>query len=65
MPDSRASYAAGGHLGLILSAVAILPLIALGNPAVALLVGGAIALAMDRVPVPQASRFGRYALQAA
>jgi len=55
----------GGHIGLILSAVAIGPLIALGNPAVALLTGGVLALGLDRTPVPQASRFGRYALQTA
>lgn len=65
MRTSRAAYALGGHLGLILSALTIVPLIVLGNPAVALLTGGVIALAMDRSPVPQAGRYGRYALQTA
>ncbi|MGE0622469.1 MAG: YeiH family protein [Pseudomonadales bacterium] len=65
MPTSRAALTAGGHLGLVLSAVVIGPLIVLGNPAVALLTGGIIALSLDRAPVPQASRFGRYALQTA
>lgn len=65
MPISRAAYPLGGHLGLVLSAIVIGPLIAVGNPAVALLTGGVIALGMDRAPVPQASRFGRYALQTA
>jgi len=65
MQHSRVADALGGHLGLVLSAIAIGPLIALGNPAVALLTGGVIALGLDRAPVPQASRFGRYALQTA
>jgi uncharacterized integral membrane protein (TIGR00698 family) len=53
------------NIGLILSGVAIGPLILLGNPAVALLVGGGIALAFDRAPFANASVVGRYSLQTA
>jgi uncharacterized integral membrane protein (TIGR00698 family) len=65
MPDSSRTWPAGGHLGLIVSAVAIGPLILLGNPAVALLVAGVIALTLDRVPVPHAGVFSKYCLQTA
>ncbi|MEM8767411.1 MAG: putative sulfate exporter family transporter, partial [Pseudomonadota bacterium] len=41
------------------------PLIYLGNPAVALLAGGTIALALNRTPVPQASVISKYCLQTA
>ncbi len=53
------------HLGPLLSAIAIGPLILLGNPAVALLVGGIIALALNRVPVPRAGLMSKYCLQTA
>ncbi|MGD8415635.1 MAG: putative sulfate exporter family transporter [Pseudomonadales bacterium] len=65
MRSPSGAYASSGHLGLILAAVAIGPLIYVGNPAIALLVGGAIALALDRTPVPYASLIGRYTLQTA
>jgi uncharacterized integral membrane protein (TIGR00698 family) len=51
--------------GLIVSAVAIGPLVLLGNPAVALLMAGALALGFDRAPVPHAGVLSRYALQTA
>lgn len=63
--NSRVLPAGGGNLGLILSIVAIGPLILLGNPAVALLVAGIIALTLDRVPVPRASTLSKYCLQTA
>ena len=65
MPGNSQAISPGNHLGLILSAVAIGPLILLGNPAVALLVAGIFALALDRVPVPKASLFSKYCLQTA
>ncbi len=65
MPDSSRALVPGGNLGLILSAIAIGPLILLGNPAVALLVAGTIALALDRIPVPSASILSKYCLQTA
>ena len=52
-------------LGLILGGLAIGPLILLGNPAVALLVGGAITLTLNRTPFAQAGMVGKYALQSA
>lgn len=65
MPDSSPAWGSSSNLGLILSGVAILPLIVLGNPAVALLAGGAITLVLDRTPVPRASVASKYCLQAA
>jgi len=65
MPGSSQVVSSGNHLGLILSAVAIGPLIYLGNPAVALLVAGLITLTLDRVPVPRAGTFSKYCLQTA
>lgn len=59
------SRAPGNNLGVILSAVAIVPLVLLGNPAVALLVGGTITLLLDRTPVPAASVGSKYCLQTA
>ena len=53
------------NLGIVVSGLVIGPLIFLGNPAVALLAGGAIALTLNRVPVPAAGLMGKYALQAA
>lgn len=41
------------------------PLLYVGNPALALLVGGALALAMNRAPVALPSSYGRLTLQAA
>ena len=37
--------------GIVLSVLVLPPLVAFGNPAVALLVGGAIALTFNRVPI--------------
>ena len=51
--------------GLITSLLVIGPLIFIGNPALALLAGGAIALWLDRSPVAQASMLGKYCLQTA
>ena len=68
MPGSRLtgqSWSSAPHLGPLLSAIAIGPLILLGNPAVALLVAGVIALTLNRVPVPRASLYSRYCLQTA
>ena len=59
------SAPAASPLGWILCGAAIVPLVLLGNPAVALLVGGAIALLLDRAPVPIAGVAGKYCLQAA
>ncbi len=61
---------AGGihaHLnaGAFVCLLAIGPLLVLGNPAVALLVGGAIALTLNRTPIAQAGVIGRYCLQTA
>lgn len=53
---------AGIYLGC---GLALVPLILIGNPAVALLVGGAIALLMNREPIPRAGLLGRYCLQTA
>ncbi len=55
----------GPRLGIALSAVAIGPLVWLGNPAVALLVAAAMALALNRAPLPRAGMMSAYALQAA
>ena len=41
------------------------PLLYVGNPALALLVGGALALTMNRAPVALPSSYGRLTLQAA
>lgn len=65
MPDSSPAWGSSSNLGLILSGVAILPLILLGNPAVALLVGGTITLVLNRTPVPRASVASKFCLQAA
>ncbi|TNF80270.1 MAG: putative sulfate exporter family transporter [Gammaproteobacteria bacterium] len=65
MPGSSQALAPGNNLGLILSAVAIGPLIFLGNPAVALLVAGIITLTLDRAPVPRAGTLSKYCLQTA
>lgn len=54
------------HAGvLVCCALLLVPLILLGNPAVALLVGGAIALTLNRIPIPRAGLLGRYSLQTA
>ena len=65
MPGSSPAWSSGSHIGVILSAVAILPLVLLGNPAVALLVGGIIALTLDRAPVPHSGTGSKYCLQMA
>lgn len=65
MPGSSQVVSPGNHLGLVLSAVVIGPLIFLGNPAVALLVAGLITLSLDRVPVPRAGTLSKYCLQTA
>ena len=65
MPGSSETLSSGNNLGLILSAVAIGPLILLGNPAVALLVAGVITLILNRAPVPRASVLSKYCLQTA
>ncbi len=65
MPGSSQVLSPGGNLGIIISAVAIGPLIYLGNPAVALLVAGVLALTLDRVPVPRAGVLSKYCLQTA
>jgi uncharacterized integral membrane protein (TIGR00698 family) len=64
-PNPGQAVALSPNLGLILGAVVIGPLIWLGNPAVALLVGGAITLTLDRKPFAQAGTVGKYALQSA
>ena len=65
MPSLSPPLAAGGPLGPLLAALAIGPLIYLGNPAVGLLAGGAIALALNRTPVPLAAVVSKYCLQSA
>lgn len=50
---------------LFLPLLALPPLLWLGNPALALLVGGAIALLANRSPVPSAARLSALSLQAA
>jgi len=54
------------QVGVYAACAAVLaPLIMVGNPAVALLVGGGIALVMDREPIARSGLFGRYCLQTA
>ncbi len=55
----------GSGLGIFVAVVALPPLIYVGNPAFALLVGGAIVLVIDRGLVPQASTLSGYCLQTA
>ncbi len=55
----------GSGLGIFVVVVALPPLIYVGNPAFALLVGGAIVLVIDRGLVPQASTLSGYCLQTA
>jgi len=65
MADSSRSVLPRLDAGLIISCVVIVPLIYFGNPAVALLVGAAITLSLNRIPYPQASVAGKYCLQTA
>jgi uncharacterized integral membrane protein (TIGR00698 family) len=65
MPNASPATGLRPNPGIIVSGLVIGPLIYLGNPAVALLAGGAIALTLNRVPVPAAGLIGKYALQAA
>jgi uncharacterized integral membrane protein (TIGR00698 family) len=51
--------------GILASALAIGPLLVLGNPAVALLAGGAIALTLNKIPIANSGVVGRYCLQTA
>lgn len=51
--------------GLVIGLLVLPPLVWYGNPALALLVGGAITLVFDRVPLVAAGRLGAYCLQAA
>lgn len=51
--------------GIVLSVLVLPPLVAFGNPAVALLVGGAIALTFNRAPLVKGSLYGKYCLQTA
>jgi uncharacterized membrane protein YadS len=55
----------GSALGIGIACAALPPLIYFGNPAFALLVGGAIVLVIDRGLFPQASALSRYCLQTA
>jgi uncharacterized integral membrane protein (TIGR00698 family) len=65
MPGGNGAVPVRFNPGLILSGLAIGPLVLFGNPAVALLVGGAITLTLDRVPFDRASLVGKYCLQTA
>ncbi len=49
----------------LLLAAALPFLLYMGNPAIALLTGAAIALTLNRTPIPAAGNWGRYALQTA
>ena len=46
-------------------ALALAPLVYMGNPALALLVGMTISITIDRVPIANGSAYGKYLLQAA
>ncbi|MEZ5557482.1 MAG: putative sulfate exporter family transporter [Pseudomonadales bacterium] len=62
---ARAGTESGRALGWGLCAIAVPVLVWQGNPAVALLVGSAIALILNRTPLSFASRAGKYCLQTA
>ena len=49
----------------VLIAFALFALVVFGNPAIALLVGMAISLSLNRAPIPQGSTYGKYLLQTA
>lgn len=49
----------------LLIAVALVPLVYMGNPALALLAGLTISITLDRSPIAGGSTFGKYLLQAA
>jgi len=63
-PESRA-ISSRLNPGIVLSVLVLPPLVAFGNPAVALLVGGAIALTFNRAPLAKGSLYGKYCLQTA
>jgi uncharacterized integral membrane protein (TIGR00698 family) len=49
----------------LLIALALAPLVYMGNPALALLVGMTISITIDRTPIASGSTYGKYLLQAA
>ena len=49
----------------VLIVFALITLIIVGNPAIALLVGMTISLSLNRAPIPKGSTYGKYLLQAA
>jgi uncharacterized integral membrane protein (TIGR00698 family) len=66
MTDSpRPAWMPGHPAGMLLSALALPGLLWLGNPALGLLVGGAIALGFNRCPFVNGSRMAAYSLQTA
>ncbi|MFU8815261.1 MAG: YeiH family protein [Pseudomonadales bacterium] len=68
MEDAPALPAASArlrNLGLILCAAALPPLLWVGNPALALLVGATIAVMLDRQPLALSGILGKYFLQTA
>lgn len=70
-PQSDLQPAAGGlrlsnnWLGIVIAAIVLPPLIYHGNPAVALLVGGAIVLVLNQQAFVWAAKVSRYCLQTA
>ena len=60
MPDSTSDLRSK-----LLIALALAPLVYMGNPALALLVGMTISITIDRVPIASGSAYGKYLLQAA
>ena len=60
MPDSRSDLRSKLSIALALA-----PLVYMGNPALALLVGMTISITIDRVPIANGSAYGKYLLQAA
>ena len=60
MPDSTSDLRSK-----LLIAFALAPLVYMGNPAIALLVGMTISITIDRAPIASGSTYGKYLLQAA
>ena len=60
MPDSTSDLRSK-----LLIALALAPLVYMGNPALALLVGMTISITIDRTPIASGSTYGKYLLQAA
>ena len=60
MPDSTSDLRSK-----LLIALALAPLVYMGNPALALLVGMTISISIDRTPIASGSTYGKYLLQAA